>query len=141
MGDDTFGQAITLMSMLERLTALEDRRKDLQVRTQELQAERNSRSRAIGKAKAAGEDIQPLLAAVADLGDRLKAAEEALGEVQQALNWNGFYDAAIDADFGPGTRRAMEAWQRASGFEVTGVLSTAQRRGLIEGGDNRAAVQ
>jgi seryl-tRNA synthetase len=69
-----------------QITALEGRRKTLQVEAQELQNERNTKSKSIGKAKAAGEDIQPLLAAVADLGDRLKAAEDALGEVQQAIN-------------------------------------------------------
>ena len=62
--------------------ALEERRKALQVSTQELQNERNSRSKSIGRAKAAGEDIQPLLAEVSDLGERLKAAQDALAEVQ-----------------------------------------------------------
>ncbi|MCF6280771.1 MAG: serine--tRNA ligase [Candidatus Polarisedimenticolaceae bacterium] len=68
-----------------RITALEVSRKELQVATQELQNQRNSRSKGIGKAKAAGEDIQPLLAEVADLGDKLKAAEEALKGVQTEL--------------------------------------------------------
>ena len=49
----------------QRFLELETRRKELQVRTQELQHERNSSSRAIGKAKAQGEDIQPLLDKVA----------------------------------------------------------------------------
>ena len=65
---------------------LEARRKTLQVRTQELQNERNTKSRAIGKAKAAGEDAAPLLAAVADLGDKLKAAEEDLASIQRQLD-------------------------------------------------------
>lgn len=68
-----------------RLAELEERRKALQVRTQDLQAERNRRSKSIGKAKAAGEDIQPLLAAVADLGEQLKAAEAELNELQAEL--------------------------------------------------------
>jgi len=67
------------------LEALEARRKAIQVRTQELQSERNSRSKAIGKAKAAGQDIAPLLAEVADLGDRLKAAEAELAALQEEL--------------------------------------------------------
>jgi seryl-tRNA synthetase len=45
----------------DTLQALEERRKHLQVETQALQNERNTKSRSIGKAKAAGEDIQPLL--------------------------------------------------------------------------------
>ena len=64
---------------------LEEQRKALQVRTQELQSERNSRSKSIGRAKAAGEDIQPLLDQVASLGDQLKAAEEELHAVQAQL--------------------------------------------------------
>ncbi|MDD2761409.1 MAG: serine--tRNA ligase [Methylomonas sp.] len=66
--------------------ALESRRKDIQVRTQDLQNERNTRSKAIGQAKAKGEDIQPLLDQVQDLGDQLKAAENELGEIQEQLN-------------------------------------------------------
>jgi seryl-tRNA synthetase len=55
--------------------ALEERRKALQVATEELRSERNTSSRAIGKAKAQGEDIEPLLAAVQHLGDKLAASE------------------------------------------------------------------
>jgi seryl-tRNA synthetase len=69
----------------EKIAELESRRKELQVAAQELQNERNSRSKSIGKAKAAGEDIQPLLAQVADLGDKLKAVEGKLGDVQEEL--------------------------------------------------------
>ncbi|KGJ98708.1 serine--tRNA ligase [Thalassotalea sp. ND16A] len=58
--------------------ALEDERKELQVRTQELQSERNSRSKSIGQAKARGEDIQPLLAEVGQLGAKLDLAKEEL---------------------------------------------------------------
>ena len=65
--------------------ALEARRKTLQVETQELQAARNQKSKAVGAAKARGEDIEPLRAEVAALGERLKAAEEALETVQAEL--------------------------------------------------------
>ena len=61
--------------------ALESRRRDLQTETEQLQNERNTRSKAIGKAKAAGEDIEPLLAEVSDLGDRLDIAKSQLAEV------------------------------------------------------------
>jgi len=46
---------------------LEDRRKELQVATEQLQSERNASAKNIGKAKAQGEDIAPLLEAVKDL--------------------------------------------------------------------------
>lgn len=65
---------------------LETRRKNIQVRTQELQNERNSRSRSIGQAKARGEDIEPLLAQVQNLGDELKAAETELADIQQQIS-------------------------------------------------------
>ena len=65
---------------------LEEQRKSLQVSTQNLQGERNSRSRAIGDAKAKGDDIQPLLDDVANLGDQLKTAEAELSELQVQLD-------------------------------------------------------
>jgi seryl-tRNA synthetase len=68
----------------EQLESLESRRRELQTRTEQLQNERNVRSKSIGKAKAAGEDIQPLLAEVGQLGDDLDRAKRELGEVQQA---------------------------------------------------------
>ena len=70
----------------DTLKTLEDRRKTIQVETQTLQAERNSRSRGIGKAKAAGEDIAPLLQEVEGLGEQLKAKEQALSQLQDELN-------------------------------------------------------
>ncbi|MDI3324936.1 serine--tRNA ligase [Pontibacterium granulatum] len=70
---------------VEQFVALEDQRKELQVQTENLQSERNTRSKSIGKAKAAGEDIQPLLAEVADLGSKLDAAKAGLNECQANL--------------------------------------------------------
>jgi len=67
-------------------TQLEDMRKVLQVKTQELQSERNKTSKSIGQAKAQGEDIKPLLDAVANLGDELKKAETELDELQGSLD-------------------------------------------------------
>jgi len=66
----------------EAYVELEARRKDVQVKTQDLQNERNSRSKAIGLAKAKGEDVQPLLDQVQHLGDELKAAETQLNDIQ-----------------------------------------------------------
>ncbi|MCH7821877.1 MAG: serine--tRNA ligase [Proteobacteria bacterium] len=65
--------------------ALEERRKTLQVETQELQNERNTSSKAIGKAKARGEDVAPMLDAVKGLGDRLEACQTDLQSVQTDL--------------------------------------------------------
>ncbi|MBT8441580.1 MAG: serine--tRNA ligase [Gammaproteobacteria bacterium] len=65
--------------------ALEEQRKSLQVRVEELRNERNVKSKGIGKAKAAGEDFKPLLDAVQTLGDDLAAAEADLDRVQAEL--------------------------------------------------------
>ena len=70
----------------DALQTLENRRKTIQVETQQLQAERNSRSKGIGKAKAAGEDITPLLQEVEGLGEQLKAKEQELSQLQDELN-------------------------------------------------------
>lgn len=71
---------------VDKFQALEDKRKSLQTATQDLQNQRNTRSKAIGQAKAKGEDIQPLLAEVADLGDQLKSAERELSELQAEID-------------------------------------------------------
>jgi seryl-tRNA synthetase len=68
-----------------QISQLEEKRKTLQIQTQELQNERNTESKSIGKAKAAGEDIQPLLEQVADLGNKLKQAESDLHGLQESL--------------------------------------------------------
>ena len=70
----------------ENYSELEARRKAVQTKTQELQNARNSSSKAIGQAKAKGEDAQPLLDQVANLGDELKAAETELNEIQTELD-------------------------------------------------------
>ncbi|MBW8192440.1 serine--tRNA ligase [Neiella marina] len=70
----------------EAYLGLESRRKDLQIKTETLQNERNVRSKSIGKAKAAGEDIQPLLAEVGEMGKQLDAAKAELDALQTELN-------------------------------------------------------
>ncbi|WP_445147001.1 serine--tRNA ligase [Dyella sp. Tek66A03] len=67
------------------IEALESQRKQLSTETQELQNLRNTRSKAIGQAKGKGEDVAPLMAEVAGIGDKLKANEQALAEVQAKL--------------------------------------------------------
>jgi seryl-tRNA synthetase len=64
---------------------LEEKRKSLQIKTQELQNERNVRSKSIGKAKALGEDIQPLLAEVGKLGAELDSAKTELSELLETI--------------------------------------------------------
>jgi seryl-tRNA synthetase len=68
-----------------KFTTLEQERKTVQTRTQDLQAKRNNTSKQIGVAKSKGEDVSTILAEVAGLGDQLKADEALLLELQAKL--------------------------------------------------------
>ncbi len=70
---------------IELISALELQRKTLQIRAQELQNERKTRSKAIGQAKASGQNIQPLLDEVANFGNQLKRTENDLEVIQTQL--------------------------------------------------------
>src|SRR3989338_10831033 len=67
------------------LVNLEERRKRVQVVTQQFQAERNARSKAIGMAKAKGGDTTALMKEVVDIGVALKQAETELEQIQAEL--------------------------------------------------------
>ena len=71
---------------IDLVNSLEERRRGVQTKTQELQSQRNQRSKEIGAAKARGEDIEPLLAEVNDMGDELKRCEQDLAELQSQLH-------------------------------------------------------
>jgi D-alanine--D-alanine ligase len=82
-----FNEAVRLGFKLDvdKLRALEERRKVLQVQTENLQAERNSRSKSIGQAKARGEDIEPLRLEVNKLGEELDQAKAELDLLQTEI--------------------------------------------------------
>ena len=87
--DDTAAQLLERRGFalpVAQLQSLEAERKQIQVRTQELQNLRNTRSKAIGQAKGRGEDVAPLLAEVAGLGDELKASEARLDAIRAELD-------------------------------------------------------
>lgn len=65
--------------------SLEADRKRIQVRTQELQTLRNARSKAIGQAKARGEDVAAIMAEVSGFGDELKASEVQLDAIREQI--------------------------------------------------------
>ncbi|WP_076537861.1 serine--tRNA ligase [Shewanella sp. UCD-KL21] len=71
---------------ISRLTALEEKRKSLQVATEELQASRNAISKSIGQAKGRGEDVSEIMAKVGDLGAQLDAKKSELAELLAELN-------------------------------------------------------
>ncbi|MFT5893273.1 MAG: seryl-tRNA synthetase [bacterium] len=68
------------------ISTLDAKRKELQQRSEELQAERNTRAKSIGQAKSRGEDIAPLLAETSRMGDELEAAKKELAVVQSSLD-------------------------------------------------------
>jgi len=122
-----------------RVAELETRRKALQVEAQDLQNERNTQSKAIGKAKAAGEDIRPLLDEVATLGDRLKAANDALAGVQEALNAIALGTPNLPHESVPdGTdekdNREVRRWgePRAFDFEVKDHVDLGSTLGMLD---------
>jgi len=68
-----------------QLTSLETQRKSIQVETEQLQAQRTRQSKKIGKTKAAGGDIQPLLDEVANIKQRLEQKKQQLDQIQDSL--------------------------------------------------------
>jgi len=71
---------------VDAFTSLESRRKSLQSETEALQAERNEASKRIGAAKAKGEDAQPILDSVANLGDQIKQSQSELNALQESIH-------------------------------------------------------
>ncbi|PAV10464.1 serine--tRNA ligase [Arsenophonus sp. ENCA] len=70
---------------VDMLRKLEQERKDLQIKTESLQAERNSRSKTIGAAKARGEDVEALRKQVNQLGEELDSAKNKLTQIQDDI--------------------------------------------------------
>lgn len=71
---------------IAHLIQLEEKRKSLQVATEELQASRNAISKSIGQAKARGEDVDAIMAQVGDLGSQLDAKKIELAAVLEEVN-------------------------------------------------------
>ena len=71
---------------VDEFNELENQRKIVQVQTQELQNLRNTKSKSIGQAKASGENIEPLLDEVSELGEKLDSAKDQLQEIQSKIN-------------------------------------------------------
>ena len=78
------GRGVTLDTAAFQV--LEDERKGLQTRTQELQARRNALSKQIGMLKGKGENAGPVMAQVAGIGDELKANEQALAALLERIS-------------------------------------------------------
>jgi seryl-tRNA synthetase len=122
-----------------RIEALEAHRKAVQVEVQDLQGQRNARSKSIGKAKAAGQDIAPLLAQLDDLGARLKALEESLAAVQGeveaiALGLPNLPDASVPDGRDEADNREERRWgePRHFAFEPKDHVDLGAQRGWMD---------
>jgi len=119
--------------------ALENERKRLATETQELQNLRNTRSKAIGQAKAKGEDVAPLMAEVAGIGDKLKANEAALAEVQGkladiALGIPNIPDASVPLGKDESDNQEILRWgtPRSFDFEIKDHVDLGARHGWLD---------
>ncbi len=125
---------------VERLESLEAERKQIQVRTQELQNLRNTRSKAIGQAKAKGEDVSALLAEVAGFGDELKSSEVRLdvirGEIEAiALGVPNLPDPSVPKGADENDNVEQKRWgtPRNFDFEVKDHVELGARNGWLDG--------
>jgi seryl-tRNA synthetase len=122
------------------LETLEAERKQLQVRTQELQNLRNTRSKAIGQAKARGEDVSALMAEVAGFGDELKSGEERLDDIRArieaiALGIPNLPDASVPPGSDETGNVEQHRWGTPRGFEfaVKDHVELGARHGWLDG--------
>ena len=122
------------------IESLEADRKRLATETQELQALRNSRSKAIGQAKARGEDVAPIMAEVAGIGDKLKANEATLADVQHklsaiALGIPNLPDAATPSGKDETENVEVSHWgtPRTFDFEIRDHVELGARHGWLDG--------
>ena len=122
------------------LETLEAERKQLQVRTQELQNLRNTRSKAIGQAKARGEDVSALMAEVAGFGDELRSSEERLDDIRArieaiALGIPNLPDASVPRGSDETGNVEQHRWgtPRSFDFPVKDHVELGARHGWLDG--------
>ena len=125
---------------VSRLESLEAERKRIQVRTQELQNLRNTRSKQIGMLKAKGEDVAAVMAEVAGFGEELKASEVELerirGELDAiALGLPNLPDASVPAGKDEHDNVEQKRWGTPRGFdfEVKDHVELGARKGWLDG--------
>ena len=122
------------------LEQLEAERKAIQGRTQELQNLRNTRPKAIGQAKAKGEDVAPLMAEVAGIGDELKASEARLDALRAeidaiAMAIPNLPDASVPAGKDEADNQEVARWgtPRRFDFAVKDHVELGARDGWLDG--------
>ena len=123
-----------------RIESLETQRKQLQIRTQELQNLRNTRSKQIGMLKAKGEEVSAVMAEVAGFGEELKASEirldELRGEIEAiALGIPNLPDASVPQGSDESQNVEQKKWgtPRIFDFEVKDHVELGARHGWLDG--------
>jgi seryl-tRNA synthetase len=124
---------------VSRIADLEASRKQIQKRTEELQNLRNTRSKAIGQAKAKGEDVAALMAEVAGFGDELKASEVKLDEIRAeieaiALGIPNLPHASVPVGSDEAGNVEQHRWgtPRAFDFDVKDHVELGARHGWLD---------
>ncbi|GGI85502.1 serine--tRNA ligase [Shewanella gelidii] len=124
---------------VDKLTKLEEKRKSLQVATEELQASRNAISKSIGQAKARGEDIAPIMAQVGDLGAQLDSKKQELAELLEAINaialsTPNLPDEAVPAGRDESENVEVRSWgtPREFDFEVKDHIDLGEQLGGLD---------
>ena len=122
------------------MQAVEARRKAVQVQTQELQNLRNTRSKAIGMAKAKGEDTGELMAEVAGIAEQLKANEQQLAALQDelanvTLGIPNIADVSVPEGADESQNKEVSKWgePRTFDFPVKDHVELGARNGWLDG--------
>ncbi len=107
-----------------RFRALEAERKQLQTRTEELQAQRNQASRLIGQRKAAGDDASEAMRQVSDLKSALEASAARLQQIQQELGdmllgVPNLPDPDVPLGAGEAENRELRRWGEPRAFDFS----------------------
>lgn len=130
---------------VDRIQKLEEKRKSLQVETEELQAKRNSISKSIGQAKARGEDVAPIMAQVGDLGSQLDAKKQELADLLNeisgiAMSTPNLPDASVPVGADENENVVVRSWgePRSFDFEVKDHVDLGEG---LQGLDFKSAVK
>ena len=122
------------------LMLLETERKQIQVRTQELQNLRNTKSKQIGMLKAKGEDVSAVMAEVAGFGDELKASETRLDEIKHAIETIAagipnlpHESVPLGSDESQNVEQHHWGTPRSFDFEVKDHVALGERNGWLDG--------
>lgn len=122
-----------------RIEALEERRKSVQTRTEQLQAERNARSKSIGQAKAKGEDIAPLMADVERMANELAAGKVELEGIREELDAilltiPNLPDASVPVGADEDGNVEVRSWgtPRVFDFAVQDHVALGERNGYLD---------